>query len=268
MSLFRTTSTATPPTPPELDPDKASAETDTDTDTPPETKTDAAPEVPVVRMPDGTEMPADVYAKSMVNEELAKVNTEWSRVREMSTKTEEPPTTETPTKSAWEVEVSDDDFQSDVEKSLVNSHNQLGTEFGKVTEEVTGKVSEVEKEVAVLRQEQTEARAQREIEQIEQKHGVTEAELKAIYNEYGGAIESVPALAEIAVSRKAATEKNDDTRTNAQEQRREAAAKISGGGNAQPKGNEDPPPKGRGLTVKDRYNGAAIAAKYSAFGTA
>lgn len=265
MSLFRTTSTAVaPPQPPPPDDDE------TKTDTPPEDETDkdTSPETPteaVMTFPDGTTMSAKQYDEIVANKARAELNDEWSRVRSMSTPespTEPAPTTGT--KPAWQVEVEDGEFQSDVEKSLVSSHNELGAEVGKISETVSETVGEVQKDVQALREEMMLARRQREIDEASQKYNVTEAEMDVIWKERGGRVDDIETLAELASHRKAESEANEEKRSSAMDERREAAAKISGGGNAQPIGG-DPPPAGRGLSGKDIYDPAKIAAAYSAF---
>lgn len=261
QSIFGTSPTPTTTPPPNTTP-----ETDTDTDTTPET-TESKPDAPVVRMPDGTEVAADTYFKSQVQEEMAKVNSEWDQVRQAALRDAgQTSETETPTSQdppSWRVDVSDEDsFQSDVEKSLVNGHNALGEEVSKIAARVEESLGKVEAQVETLGKTTTEQENQRQIEHIERTKGVTEAEMQSIYNEYGGSIQSFDALAEIALSRKSSTEESETRTEEANNERKEAAASISGGGHSQTSGNDGNQEPGRGLTGNDIYNGAAIAAKY------
>ena len=210
-------------------------------------------------MPDGREVPAKDYMfKAQMQEETARDNADHS----------EPPATvrlnpkllnpETP--PPWHVEVDEETFQSDVEKVLANGHNALGDEVSKIGEGIAS----IEKQLGTLTETTTVEQNQRQIEEIERTKGVTEAELKVVYDEFGGGMSDLSALAEVAASRKAADKESSERTQTATEERRESVSKVSGGGNAQPNGSP-PEEKGRGLTGASRYNGAAIAAKYKAF---
>ena len=232
-------------------------------ETPPNTET--PPEEAVVRMPDGTEVPAKEYVATQVQEETRKLNSEWDRARAAAVREAggDAPESEsaTPTKNpAWRVEVDDDTFQSDVEKTLANGHNALGDEVSKLNEGIES----IQKQLGTLEESTTVEQTQRQIEEIERTQGVTEDELKIVYNEFGGEVKSLPALAEVAAARKNTTQESEARTKTANQERVASVSKVSGGGNAAPNGSASDE-KGRGLTGKQRYNGAAIAKKYSAF---
>ena len=256
MSIFATTNVANvtketePNTPPETPPP----------DTPPE----SPPESPVVKLPDGSEVPADTYVSQQLNEEKAKINSEWDRVRQAAVQqlapqaSDPPPAPSDPT---WKVAVeSDDAYQSDVEKTLVNSHNALGSEVTNIHETV----SDTQRKIESLEESIAAEKAQRQIQQIQQSKGVSESELEKIYNEFNGEVNNLDVLAEVALSRKSADELSQERIQQANENRKQAASVVSGGGDGTPVA-EPNEPKGRGLNGKDRYSGAAIAAKYKAF---
>ena len=271
QSIFATTPPTTTTTPPpesttEESTTEAESTTETDTDT-----TETKPEAPIVRMPDGTEMPADVYVKTQVNEEMAKVNTEWEQVRQAALRDADTTTeTETPAPDsppAWKVSVEDEDtFQSDVEKKVVSAHNALGEEVEKIGTRVEESLKKIEERVQVISETTDKQDTQRQIESIERTKGVTEDELEAVYREYNGEVKNLDALADIALSRKTATTESEKRTETATNDRKEAATTISGGGNSQTSGADDQP-KGRGLEGKAIYDGTAIAQKYSAFGS-
>ena len=125
-------------------------------------------------------------------------------------------------------------------------------------------IATIQKQLGTLTETTTVEQNQRQIEEIERTKGVTEAELKAVYDEFGGGMSDLSALAEVAASRKDAGKESSARTQTATEERRESVSKVSGGGNAQPNGSASEE-KGRGLTGKDLNNGAAIAAKYKAF---
>ena len=225
QSIFNTTGIGPPP--------EEETETEEGTD---ETKT----EEPMIQLPDGTRMSEAAYKKQAINEEMVRVSTDWERAHQSALDSE----TET-SKSPWAVEVAEDTFQSDVEKSVVGAHNELSDE------------------VAQLRETVHQQNNQRKIDEIARTKGVTEEELQAVYDEYGGEVKSLDALADLAASKKSGTTRIKT----ATDDRREAAATISGSGNSQTSGGRDGEPKGRGLTGKEVYDGTAIAAKYSAFGS-
>ena len=265
QSIFATTPPTTTTTPPpESTTEESTTETDTDT-------TETKPEAPIVRMPDGTEMPADAYVKTQVNEEMAKVNSEWEQVRQAALRDAETTTeTETPAPDsppAWKVSVEDEDsFQSDTEKLLVNGHNALGEEVEKIGTRVEESLKKIEERVQVISETTDKQDTQRQIESIERTKGVTEEELAAVYREYNGEVKNLDALADIALSRKTATTESEERTKEATNDRKEATTTISGGGKSQTSGGDDQP-KGRGLEGKAIYDGTAIAAKYSAFGS-
>lgn len=275
QSIFATApaNTTTPPT--------ATEESTTDEDTTKSTTEDESttdesttetPKAPVVRMPDGTEVPADTYVKSQVQEEMAKVNSEWEQVRQAALRDAEKSTTETETPAsndppAWKVEVADDDtFQSDVEKQVVSAHNALGEEVEKIGTRVEESLKRVETQLQTLGETTDRQDAQRQIETIERTKGVTQEEMQAVYDEYNGEVKNLEALATIALSKKTTTEESEKRTEEATNERKEAATTISGGGNSTStdSGGEQEP--GRGLKGKAIYSGEAIAAKYSAFG--
>ena len=277
QSIFATTPpTTTPPLTPnttEESTTEAESTTETETDTDTTETTETKPEGPIVRMPDGTEMPADTYVKTQVQEEMAKVNSEWEQVRQAALRDAETTTeTETPESPnqdppAWRVDVEDEDtFQSDVEKKVVSAHNALGEEVEKIGTRVEESLKKIETQVQSLGETSEKQDAQRQIENIERTKGVTEAELQAVYNAYNGTVKNLDALADIAVAKKSATEASEKRTEEATNDRKEAATTISGGGNSQTSGADDQP-KGRGLEGKAIYDGASIAAKYSAFGS-
>ena len=45
---------------------------------------ETTPTKPIVRLPDGTEMPADTYVKTQIQQEMAKINSKWDQVRQVA----------------------------------------------------------------------------------------------------------------------------------------------------------------------------------------
>ena len=274
QSIFATTPpTTTPPTPTTEEATTESTTEESTTEAESTETTETTPEAPIVRMPDGTEMPVDTYVKTQVQEEMTKVNSEWDRVRQAELRrVEETSTTETETPTsdeppAWKVEVKDDDtFQSDVEKQVVDAHNALGDEVQKIGDRVDESLKRIETQLNTLGETTDRQDAQRQIETIERTKGVTQAEMQAVYDEYNGEVKNLDALADIALSRKTATEESEKRTEDANNARKETATTVSGGGKSQASGGDDPDP-GRGLKGNQIYDGAAIAAKYSAFGS-
>jgi uncharacterized protein (UPF0335 family) len=278
-SIFNTiapqTTTTTPTTTETTPPPDTPPETDTTTteDKPDESTT--APSVATVTLEDGSQIPADQYVKTQLAEETAKLNSEWDKVRAATleqaeqSKTTTPTTTQTEKPSKWKVEVADEEeFQSDVEKRLVNSHNALGDEVSKEVQELRqtfdSKTDELDKEIQATKREAEDLRTQRQIDTIERTKGITEAELQEVYNEFNGSIQDVNAIAEVVSARKITAEASQERTKEATEDRKEAVSNVSGAANATPTG-ETTTQEVRKLAGKEKYSGAAIAAKYRAF---
>lgn len=209
-------------------------------ETPPETNdTPDIPETPetsVIRMPDGTKKSIDAYIEGRIQQ---------AQQRHVPTETAPETAPETVPHSPLRVSVEEDAFQSDVEKELVEKHNTL--------------VASVEATEAQRRVDDT----QRQIETIERTKGVSESELMAVYNEFGGEVKNLDALAEVALARKSTAEQSEARTREANANRQSFTSRISGGGHAITTSSGNDQPKGRGLSGKAIYDGAAIAAKYS-----
>ena len=259
-SIFATNNPNQPTPPPTPEPEEDTTKTEENTTEPetPEVKPDP-PTEPMVRMPDGTEIPASTYVGTHLE---AQRNILGGESEPAPKEKETPSEPATPT---WKVDVDDANYQSDVEKSLAQGHNALGEEMTEEMAGVKSAAADALTEVKEMRKEAAEDRAQRQIEDIEKTSGVTEAEMQAVYKEFNGQIDSIPALAEIAASRKEATKSSEERTQAATEERKKSVANVSGGGQSQSSSGSDDQPKGRGLTGKDLNSGAAIAAKYSAF---
>lgn len=276
QSIFATAPPATNTPPPENTAKTDTTNTEEDNDTAKTSESEAAspPSEPIVRMPDGREVPASEYVKTEVQTQVAaesqRINSEWDRIRAAELRsTENGGSTDTETPSsdppAWKVSIDNDSFQSDNERVLADGLNGLGEAVTKQISELTETVKGLTGEVQTLGTTTTEAENQRQIENIERTKGVTEAELTEVYNEFGGNVKDLNALAEIVASRKDATQASEERTKTADEERRTATSHVSGGGQSQ-SSDSDTTLKGRGLTGKAIYSGEAIAAKYSAFG--
>lgn len=261
QTLFPTTPTAQPTAPPTADDESTTTTEETKTDDESATSTEeTTQEQAIVRLPDGTEMPADTYVKAQLAEETSKISTQWEKIHEATLAQSGQTETETE-KPSWLVDIDDDNFQSDAEKALAQGHNALGEEVqrvGTLLEKVSDQLTEVNATTS-------EAQAQRQIDEIVRTKGVSEQELKDIYNEYGGEVKNLDMIAEVALSRKASAEESEGKTKGAADERRTQTSMISGGGNAgtTDAGGDQTP--GRGLDGKDIYNGAAIATKYKAW---
>ena len=106
---------------------------------------------------------------------------------------------------------------------------------------------------------------QRMIDKVTTEKGITEGELQAVYQEYGGNVQDINALAEIAASRKSATEGSQERTKQASDERKTAATKVSGGGQSTTT-DAGGKTESRKLTGKAKYSGAEIAKNYKAFG--
>lgn len=269
QSIFATAPPNTNTPPPE---DTTKTDTTTEEDTTKTSESESTPSEPVVRMPDGREVPASEYVKAevqtQVNAESQRINSEWDRIRQAELRTSENGGSDTETPSndppAWKVNIDDDNFQSDNEKRLADGLNGLGEAVTKQISELTETVKGLNDNVQTLGATTTEAENQRQIETIERTKGVTEAELTEVYNEFGGNVKDLNALAEIAASRKSVTEASEERTKSADDERKTAASKVSGGGRSQ-SSDSDTKEVGRGLTGKEIYSGKAIAEKYSAW---
>ena len=259
QSLFDTKSNAPPtpsPTPP---PGEPTPDTKVTADPP------AQPTEPVVRMPDGTEVPVDQYVRENAPATPAQpdIRTIAEVVKEVTEASKPDPDPKPAEKPSWKVDIDNDTFQSDAEKSIAEGHNALGDEVTSKIASVDEKLDKVSLQIEEVGKTTTEDRNQREIDDVLREKGITESDLKAVYNEYNGEIRSIPALAEMAASRKSTSDASEERTKVADADRRDMASKVSGGGEAA--GTETPTDEpGRGLAKSDIYSGAKIAEKYNA----
>lgn len=236
----------------------------------------SAPETPVVRLPDGTEVPVseyDPYAEQRANleKEQSRLDGMLSVVSSNGNTTETPGENNTGTVPSehplladnpllQKIEVTPDEaaLLGEDERARIEQHNNLVDYARQQNQQIVDMETNFSKELNFLKDTVGDRFVREDIARVTATTGVTEQELLAASKATG--VTDVQTLATLVVGEKAMQQSNEAAAAAAEAKRVEEAARISGTTQGAGGGGSNTQPEGRG--VKDWRDPQAVGAAY------